>query len=94
MTVAIGCVSAYDLVLAKGQGGAKIKQIKASRALARSIYQQLGQLSDDETDEDIAKSDQAFPEVVAKGNTPLTDIEATCDALLNDKAEAPAATIT
>jgi len=94
MTVAIGCVAAYDLVLARGQGGAKAKEIKRSRAEAREIYQQLGDLSDSETDQDIAKSEAVFPAILDQGTTTLKDIERTCDELLSTHLEVPAATTT
>ncbi|WP_349320004.1 hypothetical protein [Asticcacaulis sp. MM231] len=91
--LAMVCTATYDVVLANGQGGAQTEAIKDARDLARSIYQEISQATDDAIDAEITKADATLQAEVKSGGVDLKDFQATCDSLLMEEQDGVAAPI-
>lgn len=91
--LAMVCTATYDVVLANGQGGARTEDIKDLRDLARSIYQEISQATDDAIDAEITKADATLQAEIKSGGVNLKEFQATCDSLLMEEDDGAAAPI-
>ena len=91
--LAMVCTATYDVVLANGQGGARTEDIKDLRDLARSIYQEISQATDDAIDAEITKADATLQAEIKSGDVDLKEFQATCDSLLMEEDDGAAAPI-
>ncbi len=92
MTVSIGCIATYDILLAKGQDD-KTAARTAARDAARKIYMAYSGEKDEDVDADIKLADQMLADDIAKNNGKPEDYAGLCDSVfidgLKDAASAP-----
>ncbi len=92
MTVAIGCVATYDILLAKAPDD-KTEARKTARDAARQVYMAYSGEKDDAVDADIKLADQMLADDLTKNGGKAEDYAGLCDSVFIDglkDAAAPA----
>lgn len=92
LTISIGCIATYDLLLAKPADDKTAARTEA-RAAARKVYMAYSGEKDEDVDADIKLADQMLTDDITKNNGNASDYAGLCDSVFIDgmkDADAPA----
>ena len=90
LTMSIGCIATYDMILAKG-AGAKTAKITTARDFARQMYTVISGETDQQVADDIKVADPKLADALSKDGTSAAQLETTCDSLFMDDGSSSAA---
>ena len=77
----IGCVAAYDVILAAGKGKIKAEEsLRHARDAALDAFRQDADLPEAEIRDDVTQAAQMLPNMLKETHQSLADYKAGCDA--------------